>query len=108
VLGQTHDFRFDNNCGHDHQHEVCEEYLDAQNDEQIRCVFFDDALTEKKKKTLPNGSVAGHSEPKSARVGLTTGQFITSVGIDERMGASMSAVVLSKSHCQLAKSESDC
>jgi hypothetical protein len=102
MLGQQHTFRFDNNCGNDHEHEVCENILDEQNDEHIQCVFFEDALTAQTKKILENGSVAGHSERKTASAGLSTTQLMTTVTIDERMGASVAAVLLSKSYCQLA------
>jgi hypothetical protein len=81
---------------------VYENILDAQNDKHIQCVFSTTPSQPKTKKKFANGSVVGHSKQKSAPVGLNTAQFITSVPIDKRMGASVAVVVLSKSYCQLA------
>ena len=93
VLGEEHTFKFYGNCN-DYEHEVCENILDEQNDKHIECVFFDDLI--KRKMKLANGSLVGTSEPKTAAAGLSTTQVMASVNIDDKMGASVSAVLLSK------------
>jgi hypothetical protein len=101
VMGQMHTFKFYGNCGPDFGDKpVCQNIVDDQGDDQIECISYQELLKGKRK--LQDGSVVGSSEVKTARPGLSATQFKTSVDIDDKMGASVSAVLLSKSYCQLA------
>lgn len=98
VLGEEHTFTFYDHCD---EHEVCENILDDQNDKHVECIFFDDLI---KRKKLANGSLVGTSEEKTATAGLSATQVMASVNIDDKMGASVSAVLLSKSLLPACKS----